>query len=77
MMRIVNRVPQLVAEKFGGKDQINLSQVSKDVGLAYGTTSSWVKDQVIRADFPILLAWCKYLDCTPGDLLVLDPGGDR
>lgn len=71
MARIVNRVPQLVAERFGGKDKINLSQVSKDVGLAYPTTASWVKDQVVRVDFPVLLAWCKYLECTPGDVLVI------
>jgi DNA-binding Xre family transcriptional regulator len=76
MMKIANRVPELVAQKFGGKENINLSQVSKDVGLAYPTTSSWIKDQVVRADFPILLAWCRYLDCTPGDLLVLDKEGE-
>lgn len=74
MKRIVNRVPELVAQKFGGKENINLTHVTKETGLSYPTVSSWVKDQVVRFDTPMLLAWCIYLDCTPGDLLILEEG---
>ena len=70
-MRIVNRVPELVAQKFGGEDKINLKQVERDSGLSYPTVSAWIKDRVDRADFPILASWCVYLGCTPCDILVM------
>jgi DNA-binding Xre family transcriptional regulator len=69
-MSIINRVPQLVEQKFGGEAQVNLSVIAQDTGLAYGTVSKWVKNQVDRADFDTLSIWCKYLDCQVGDILV-------
>ncbi len=67
---VINRVPELVAKKFGGKDKINLKQVERETGLTYSTVSRWLKNQVDRADFPILAIWCKYLNCGIGDILV-------
>jgi DNA-binding Xre family transcriptional regulator len=71
---ITNRVPELVAAKFGGEDKINLSEVERDTGLTYSTVSRWVKNRVDRADFPILEVWCKYLGVGVGDLLVYEAG---
>jgi DNA-binding Xre family transcriptional regulator len=68
-LMIVNRVPDLVAEKFGGKDKINIAKVERDTGLNYRTAMAWVKGRVERADFPTLEAWCNYLGCEVGDLL--------
>lgn len=67
---IVNRVPQLVAAKFGGEDKINIAEVERETGLNYRTVSGWIKGRVERADFPVLEVWCKYLNCGVGDLLV-------
>ena len=69
-MAIVNRVPELVANKFGGADKVNLSDVQRDTGLTYSTVSRWVKDRVDRVDFPVLETWCKYLNVQPGDILI-------
>ncbi len=67
---IVNRVPELIAEKFGGWEKINISEVERATGLNYRTALSWVKGRVERADFPTLATWCEYLGCEVGDLLV-------
>jgi DNA-binding Xre family transcriptional regulator len=72
LMPIISRVPELVAKKFAD-DEINLKQLERETGLTYSTVSRWMKNQVDRADFPILEVWCKYLNCTVGDLLVYTP----
>lgn len=69
-MPVINRVPELVADKFGGEEKINLKEVERQTGLNYGVISRWIKGRVDRADFPILEAWCKYLNVGVGDILV-------
>lgn len=69
-MPVINRVPELVANKFGGEEKINLKEVERQTGLNYGVISRWIKGRVDRADFPILEAWCKYLNVGVGDILV-------
>lgn len=70
---IINRVPELVAAKFGGMENVNLSEVQRETGLQYQTVSRWIKNRVDRADFPMLEVWCKYLGVGVGDLLVFEP----
>ena len=72
-MTIVNRVPELVAEKFGGANKVNVSQIQKDTRLTYSTVARWVKGNVDRFYAPALEAWCKYLGVQPGDILVYEP----
>ena len=72
-MPVINHLPELVAKKFGGKNEINLSKVQEETGLNYATVSSWVKGHVNRADFNILEVWCKYLGVEVGDILVYEP----
>lgn len=71
-MPVKNKVPELVAAKFGGVENINLSRVKEATGLNYATVSAWVNDEVKRADFPILERWCEYLGVQPGDILVYE-----
>jgi len=75
-MPIVNRVPELVAKKFGGKKNVNISEVQKDTRLTYATVARWVKGEVDRFDAPALVAWCKYLGVGVGDILVYEPDKD-
>lgn len=72
-MMIISRVPDLVAEKFGGKDKVNIAEVQRETGLNYRTASTWVRGKPERADFDILEVWCNYLQCEVGDLLVHVP----
>ena len=77
-MMIVNRVPELVAAKFGGDDKVNISEVAREMVTTYSTVHSWIKGKPIRADFDMLERWCKYLGCQPGDILTYEPdGGDQ
>lgn len=76
-MRIVNRVPDLLAKKFGGKEKINLTSVQRETGLSYPTVSSWAKDHINRVDFQVLATWCDYLQCQPGDLLTYEHNGEE
>lgn len=71
-MTVINRVPELVAKKFGGDDKINIQEVSGEVGLSYPTTHEWIRGTVLRVDLKILNKWCKYLKVTPGDILVYE-----
>lgn len=70
---IINRVPDLVAEKFGGKNNVNMSQVQRETGLEYQTVLRWMKNRVDRADFPVLDVWCKYLGVKADSILEFDP----
>jgi DNA-binding Xre family transcriptional regulator len=70
---ITNRVPELLAEKFGGKDKINLTQIQLETGMPYTSVSAWAKGKVERYDNKALSAWCKYLGVQPGDILVYEP----
>lgn len=76
-MAIINRVPELVADKFGGKENVNLSQVQRDSKLDYRTVSAWMKNSVVRIDFPTLESWCSYLGVQPGDLFSYVPDGAK
>lgn len=73
-MAVLNRVPELVAEKFGGKDKINLTHVQAETKLNYATVSKWVKGKhEQRIDLDALETWCKYLGVGVGDILVYVP----
>jgi putative transcriptional regulator len=73
---IINNVPRLLAEKHGGKENINLKKIQAETGLAYSSIGAWAKGHVDRFDTKALNAWCKYLDCQPGDILVYEPDKD-
>lgn len=68
-MPVINRLPILMAEKFGGQENISLSEIQRETGLNYVTVSRWVKGQIDRADFDTLAIWCKYLGVGVGDIL--------
>lgn len=70
--KVVNHLPELVAAKFEGQE-VNMSEVKRATGLNYGTIDNWMKDRINRVDFPTLVVWCDYLDCTVGDILELLP----
>lgn len=72
-MTVKNRVPELIAHKFGGEAHVNLTEVQRQTGLNYSVVSRWYKDRVDRVDLPVLEIWCKYLGVGVGDILVYTP----
>ena len=67
-MGIVNNVPRLLAEKFGGKENLNLKQIQNETGIAYSTVNAWAKGRVDRFDLEMIEKWCDYLEVDPGQL---------
>lgn len=68
-MAIVNRVPELLANKFAGA-KVNLTKVQEDTGLNYLTVSRWARNRIDRVNFDTLETWCKYLGVDVGEILV-------
>lgn len=68
-MMVINRVPELLATKFGGAENVNLTRVQEATGLNYATVSRWARNQVDRVNFDTLDVWCKYFACEVGELL--------
>ena len=73
-MAVINNVPGLLARKFGGKDNINLTHVARDSGIAYSTVNAWAKGRVDRFDLDMIEKWCVYLDVEPGDIFTREKG---
>ena len=75
-MPVINRVPELVAAKWGGEDHINVSKVAEETGINYPTTHAWLRGKkgrkIDRVDLGVLEKWCKYLGVQPGDILVYE-----
>ena len=75
-MAVRNNVPDLIAAKFGGEENVNLSQIQRDTELNYRTIQSWIKRHVDRIDFSTMNTWCKYLGVQPGDLFTYVPDSE-
>lgn len=72
-MPVLNHVPELVARKAGGRENVVVQRLAQDLRLSYTTVTRWLEGDVTRADFPVLEAWCKYLGVGIGDLLEYVP----
>lgn len=42
-------------------------------GVSKNTIGSWANNKAQRLDLDALNAFCKFLDCTPGELLIYIP----
>ena len=71
-MPVINRVPELLAKKFGGADKVIMQRVSLDTRLTYSVVLRWNKRNIQKIDTPTLEKWCEYLECQPGDILVYE-----
>jgi DNA-binding Xre family transcriptional regulator len=48
------------------------TKLSRDAGVALNTVKKYLRDDVQQFDEHVIAAFCKYLNCTVGDLLELD-----
>jgi DNA-binding Xre family transcriptional regulator len=72
-MRIVSRVPILMAEKQMRENRrINASIIAREAGLSRPTVAHWVKSDFKRLDEETIITLCKYFQCGLGDLLTLE-----
>lgn len=69
-MTIQNRLKVLLAEKeLRENRKLTYRTVAKETGLAIGTLTAYMTQQVNRFDKSTLETFCSYLSCDVGDLL--------
>ncbi len=73
-MKIVqNRFSELLARKERReKRSISRRQVAHETGLSLSSVQNWATNLVTRYDAEHILVFCQYLDCSPGDLLIIE-----
>jgi DNA-binding Xre family transcriptional regulator len=71
-MRI--RLQELLQEKAQreGRQTITQEEVVAATGISRPTVSDWLRDRVDRLDRRTIVKFCDYLECSIGDLLVLE-----
>ena len=69
---MINRVPELLAEKFGGADKVVKQQVAQDMRVTYSVVLRWNQRDIRMIDARILEKWCEYLGVGIGDILVYE-----
>jgi DNA-binding Xre family transcriptional regulator len=56
-------------------EKITIAQLSRDTGVALNTVKKYLRNELQQYDERVIGAFCKYLNCTIGDLLELvEPG---
>ena len=69
-----NRLMILLAEKARreGKTRIPIKHAAAEMDVSYYTLSKIAADTIQEYPKDVLSKVCRYLDCTPGDLLILE-----
>jgi DNA-binding Xre family transcriptional regulator len=73
MVVLQNRFSELLAQKsrrIGRK--ITLLDASEEMGVSRKTLEAWAKNNVNRFDADIIIRMCQYLNCSVGELLVIE-----
>ena len=55
-----------------GNKRLKIADVVRDTGINRSTLTRLYHEQTTRIDFETLEVLCRYLDCTPNDLLELE-----
>jgi DNA-binding Xre family transcriptional regulator len=68
------RLQELLHEKAQreGRHSITQEEVVAATGISRPTVSDWLRDRVDRLDRRTIVKFCDYLECSIGDLLVLE-----
>ena len=71
--KIVNRLRILVAEKeVYDRRQYSLRDIASQTGLSINTVAGYLRGDTTNFYGNVLIAFCDWLDCQPGDILVLE-----
>ena len=73
MKLVQNRFGELLARKERReKRSISRRQVAQETGVSLSSVQNWATNSVTRYDADQILMFCLYLDCSPGDLLIIE-----
>lgn len=71
--KIVNRLRILVAEKeVCDRRPYSLRDIASVTGLSINTVAGYLRGDTTNFYGNVLIAFCDWLDCQPGDILVLE-----
>lgn len=76
MTKVVrNRFAELLASK-GRRESRRITQqaAADETGLSVTTINRYVLNKVERYESDTILTLCQYLDCSPGDLIIVEEG---
>lgn len=77
-MKITSKFKVLLAEKeVRERRSFTLRDVAKETGVSIYTITGFANNTLKEIPTDALMALCKFLDCTTGDLLEYDPGDIR
>lgn len=66
---VKNNVGILLAMKAGMGKRITHTKVAEETGLHPVTVDNWVANKITQYNASAILAFCKYFNCTIGELL--------
>lgn len=66
MLRVSCNLKKILDER-----KISRYQISQSTSLSFKTLSDYYNDRTLRYSTDVLEKLCDYLECTPGDLIVL------
>ena len=72
-----NRLRELMARK-GRQEGRTVTQMglAEETGLARYTVDRWARNEVVRMDDSTIITFCRYFNCQPGDLLIMEKVSD-
>jgi DNA-binding Xre family transcriptional regulator len=75
--RVFNRFSKLLYQKQADIGRvITIQEIKNTTGVAATTISAWLNNRVTRYDADTIAAFCDYLNCTVGDLIVYNESGE-
>jgi DNA-binding Xre family transcriptional regulator len=71
--KLRNRFLTLLAQKeIAEQRRIKINEIVDETGIAFTTIQRWMRNEITKAEGPVLEAFCEYFDCDVGDLLYID-----
>ena len=71
-MKVQNRFAELLAKKERIEERrISRRIVAEETGISLSSVQNWASNSLTRFDSHQIAVFCDYLQCEPGDLIVL------
>jgi putative transcriptional regulator len=77
-MAVKSRLKELIAERNlarirAGQDELSIRGIAQGAGLSSSIISGLTANRTHRVDYNTLDKLCRFLECSPGDILVYVP----
>lgn len=74
MAIVQNRFTELLARKCRVENRsISREQIASETGISLSSVQNWAQNKIKRFDGKQIVTFCRYLNCTIDDLLIIVP----